>query len=211
MKQLRLKAIAKFIKKEDCVADIGCDHAYLAIYLKENNLCQFVLASDIHEKALENARQNILHKKLDIPTILSDGVQNIRQEKLNTLVISGMGTSTILHIVKEVNRNFIQKIIVQSNNDLSLLRKNMPKFGYYLEDELVVYEKGHYYVIGNYTRQKRKRKRSQIEFGLFKKENKAYYHFLQEQMQSILKKLESKNVLKKLKLYYKIFLLQKYL
>ena len=36
----KLKTIASLIDKNDTVLDIGCDHAYLAIYLKQNNLCK---------------------------------------------------------------------------------------------------------------------------------------------------------------------------
>ena len=51
----KLKAIASFINTQDTVVDIGCDHAYLAIYLKENKLCKNVYASDINENALNIA------------------------------------------------------------------------------------------------------------------------------------------------------------
>ena len=52
----KLKAIASFINKHDTVIDIGCDHAYLAIYLKENKLCKNVYASDINQNALNIAK-----------------------------------------------------------------------------------------------------------------------------------------------------------
>ena len=32
----RLKAIANFINENDVVADIGCDHGYLSIYLTQH-------------------------------------------------------------------------------------------------------------------------------------------------------------------------------
>ena len=74
----KLKAIASFINTQDTVVDIGCDHAYLAIYLKENKLCKNVYASDINENALNIAKTNIQEHNLDIETILSDGFKNIR-------------------------------------------------------------------------------------------------------------------------------------
>ena len=211
MKQVRLKAIANFIDKEDRVADIGCDHAYLDIYLKENELCTSIIASDIHPKALERARENILKKQLDIPLFLSDGVEKLDQSQLNTLVISGMGTKTILHIMKQVDKNFIKKIIIQSNNDLNILRKKMTKYGYFLEEEQVILENGHYYVIGKYTTRRRKHPNLVLEFGLYKKENLNYYLFLQNKLKSIKSNLGKKHFLKKIKIQYKLFLLQNYL
>ena len=68
----RLLEISKYVDKNDSVLDLGCDHAYLSIYLKKNNLCKNVIASDISEKALEYAKENILKSNLDIHTFVSD-------------------------------------------------------------------------------------------------------------------------------------------
>ena len=79
MISLKLKAIAFFIEKNDNVVDIGCDHAYLDIYLSQNNLCKNIIASDVNKNALNNAINNIdkfcLSK--NIKCILSDGLDNI--------------------------------------------------------------------------------------------------------------------------------------
>ncbi|HAB65802.1 MAG TPA: SAM-dependent methyltransferase, partial [Firmicutes bacterium] len=113
----RLLAITSFIEKKDKAADIGCDHGLLSIYLKENNLIKNIIASDINQNALNNAIKNIEAKKLKIKTILSDGIKNINTDNLNTLIISGMGTSTILHILTIPTKlKNINKIIIQSNN-----------------------------------------------------------------------------------------------
>ena len=102
MISLKLKAIAFFIGKNDRVVDIGCDHAYLGIYLEQNNLCKSVISSDINENALKNAVSNIkkvgLSKKLK--TVLSDGLDSVDTKNIDTVVIAGMGTKTIKHILK---------------------------------------------------------------------------------------------------------------
>ena len=211
MKQERLNAVARYIEKEDRVADIGCDHAYLSIYLVKMRICESVIASDIHPNALEIAKKNIEKAGLAIPTFLSDGVENLDQTKLNTLVLSGMGTSTILHILKNVDKNYIKKLVLQSNNDLPLLRKECQKLGYSLEEEQVVFEKSHYYVIGKYTLKKKKLNVREHYFGLYNKENNAYYGELKKEYQTILKKIRRKHILKRLNIRWKLYLLKKYL
>ena len=70
----RLLAIANLVKPNACVLDVGTDHAYLPIYLKETKICKKVIASDISESALKGAKRNI--EKLgtpDIELVLSDG------------------------------------------------------------------------------------------------------------------------------------------
>ena len=47
MNSKRIKALASDVSKKDTVLDVGCDHGYLSIYIKENKLCKEVYASDI--------------------------------------------------------------------------------------------------------------------------------------------------------------------
>ena len=58
----RLLKIASLIDTKEII-DIGCDHAYLDIYLVQNNIVPLTLACDINEKALNNGIKNI--KKYD--------------------------------------------------------------------------------------------------------------------------------------------------
>ena len=131
---LRLKAIVKFVEKKDKLVDVGCDHGLLSIYLIENELVSKVIASDINQNALNSAINNIQKRNLDIETVLSDGIKDINMKGINTLVISGMGTSTILHILSDSNKlKNISKLLLQSNNDHEDLRRNLNNIGYYLQ------------------------------------------------------------------------------
>ena len=184
MKSLKLKAIAFFIDKKDKVVDVGCDHAYLDIYLAKNNLCKNIIASDINENALNNAKKNIAKYNLTkkIKCILSDGINEVNVKDINTVVIAGMGTKTIKHIIsnKEKFKN-IDKIILSSNNDQYLLRKFMNKNHYYLEDEN--------YVISKYKQGKQKFNNKELMFGKYKIENKNYYEYLFKENKKILEKI----------------------
>ncbi len=213
MNKLRIKELASFIEKEDKVIDIGCDHAYLPIYLVKEKLCKSIIASDINENALQNAQKNIEKEHLErkIPILLSDGLEKVDQKKINTIVIAGMGTSTILQILKKVDQDRIKKMIVQSNHDLYTLRKEMQKMGYYLQKETVIYEKGHFYTIGFYTQEKKPLKKREIYFGHFNQKNQEYYHYLEQEYKKINKKIKWRHFKEKIKLLYKIHLLKKYL
>ena len=191
----RLKSIANYIEKKDSVVDVGCDHGLLSIYLYENKICKHIIASDVNENALANATQNIKKKDLCIQTILSDGLQAIPMEKVNTVIISGMGTNTILHILKDTNSiDTVHKLVIQSNNDRSLLRKEMNELGYYLKDETVVYENKKYYVTMLYEKSARKNTKVEIKYGIIKKENKEYYSYLISSYRDILHKIPRKKV-----------------
>ncbi len=214
MKSKRLKLIASFIKKEDKVADIGCDHAYLAIYLKEENCCQKVIATDINHNALKIAQENILKKNLEqeIKTYLSDGLLMVSDKDIDTVVIAGMGSHTILHIIDNLEDFSIKKLIIQTNNNLEFLRLNLRKKGFYLQQEKTVWEKNHYYVVGLYTREYKSLNKRERLYGKYDFENKDYYNYLFEELSLVLEKIKGlKNWPKKIKLWYQKQLLKKYL
>ena len=54
----RLLLCAGFVAKGDRVADIGCDHGYLGIYLLKNGIASSVIASDVREGPLQSAIRN---------------------------------------------------------------------------------------------------------------------------------------------------------
>ena len=162
----RLLSIADFISKKDELVDVGCDHGLLSIYLIENKLCKRVIASDINQNALNNAINNIKKKNLNIETILSDGIDNIDLTNINTLIISGMGTSTILHILKNNNQlKNINKIIIQSNNEHEILRKEMNNKNYYLKEEKILKNNDKWYITMCYIKSNKQNTKNEIEYG----------------------------------------------
>ena len=140
----RLKTIASLVSQNDTVVDVGCDHGYLAIYLKKNNICKDVISSDINQNALNNAINNFKKYKLDIKTYLSDGFSNI-ESYYDTGVIAGVGAQTIMDIIK--SEKTPNKLILASNNDLYKLRCYLNKIGYKIREEKVVYDNKHYYIV----------------------------------------------------------------
>ena len=180
-------AITKYVDINDSLVDIGCDHGLLSIYLIEKNICQKVIASDINPNALQNAKNNIADRKLEIPTILSDGLSNIDVNGINTLIISGMGTKTIIHILNPNKINNINKIILQSNNDYYLLRKELNEIGYYLEKEEETFEKDKWYITMLFQKSEKKNSPNILKYGYLN--NKLYIDFLLKKDNEILKKV----------------------
>jgi len=204
----RLKAIAEFVTKKDSLVDVGCDHGLLSIYLVENKLAKKVIASDINQNALNSAIKNISSRNLDIETILSDGINDIDLKGINTLVISGMGTSTILHILKNEEKiKKIKKIIIQSNNDHELLRKNMNDKGFYLENEVYILDKNKWYVTCNFIRDEKKNSSEEIKYGFL--DNIDYNNYILKYEKSIFKKIPWTSIKAKLEAFNKYKKLKK--
>lgn len=195
----RLMAIANLIDTKSII-DVGCDHALLDIYLTKEKKIKCV-GTDISARVLENAANNIKKHFLkdEIKLILTDGLENIQIKKSDTIIIAGMGTTTILKILEKFNLN--NKLIICSNNELKKLRKKIVKKNYFIVDEIVIFEKGHYYVIIKFEKGKRKYSKWDYLFGPISKKNKDYLKFLYNKYNSILNKLPNKYILKKIKIF----------
>ena len=194
MLNLKLKAIANYVKKDDIVIDTCTDHAYLAIYLKKQQLCQEVYASDINPHALKIAKKNIFKAQVNIPTFLSDGFKNIPDLNINTAIIAGVGAHTILNIIDSAPQS-INKFIISSNNDYAYLRTSLYKQKLYIKEEIVVYEKNKYYPIMLVLKAKVKESKLTLKYG--KINNKAYYEYLLSKEKDILTKIPFSQIFKR--------------
>ena len=102
----RLKNVANFVLKDSNVIDVGCDHALLCIYLASNYPNMRLIASDVREGPLKQAKANIEKYGLEdrITLKLGDGIATIDNDT-NVIVISGMGGITIADIITKNKEN----------------------------------------------------------------------------------------------------------
>ena len=89
----RLKAVAALVSPGLVLADVGCDHGYIPIYLIQKGQIPRAIAMDINQGPLLRDREHIREWGLDdyIETRLSDGVEALNPGEAQCLVIAGMG------------------------------------------------------------------------------------------------------------------------
>ena len=204
----RIKKIASLVDSGAHVIDIGCDHGLLDIYLTlyNNNKC---IASDINKNAIQNAINNIKKQNLNIPTVLSNGIDKIDIKNISTCVIAGMGTSTIKEILNTDKIKLIDTFIIQTNNDYYSLRKTLINKGYYIEDEISFIDKKIWYVIIKFKKGYKKYSKIDLYIGPMLKnkqddESIKYKKYLYNKYNDILLKIPNKYIIKKLKIKYLI-------
>lgn len=171
----RIQAIASLVDANSKVVDIGTDHAYLPIYLYQNNITKFITASDISKEVLKYSAKNLIKNNLEdkIELIESDGFKNL-SGKYDIAIITGMGSSTIKKILSV--KNLPKKIIVCSHNNIPGLRIFINSIGYKIEKEIIVKEKEIYYDIIKYTKGKENLTEEDILLG--KSNNLEYFNYL---------------------------------
>lgn len=211
----RLKSLASYITASDIPLDIGCDHALLDIYLIKKDLIDNCYVSDINPKALQNAKDNIKNNNLDkqIRCYLSDGLKNINNNAINTLIISGMGTTTIIGILSLKDKlKKIDKIIIQSNNDYYKLRKYITNNGFYITNEEVIFDNNKFYENIVAKKGYKKYSKKELLYGPILSRTKTsikYYDYLLHNYQKVLDLVPKMKIKTRLELKYKMFSLKK--
>lgn len=198
----RLKSLAGLIISTDHLADIGCDHALLDVYLVKNKIIDQVIVGDNKQSALDNGIKNINKEKLNnqIKAVLGDGLDVINNET-DTVIISGMGTNTIIKILTNPKIKQIKKLIIQSNNDYFLLRQFVTLRGFYISHESVVYDNGKYYLNIVFRPGKKKYSIKELQYGpILMYANKDYYQFLLKKQEQILDNIPKYHFIKRFKI-----------
>lgn len=137
----RLQVCAGFVAQGDRVADIGCDHGYLGIYLLQNNIASSMIEADINEGPLQSARHNA-HKygvADRMSFYLSDGAKSIPRD-FDTLVCAGMGGDTMIHILENATwlQNKKYRLILQCQSKTPMLRQYLSEHGWRITEESVL-------------------------------------------------------------------------
>lgn len=131
------------------LADIGCDHAYLAIDLIKSGMVSSAICSDINRDPLRRGEENVREAGLSdrIKMKLSDGLSEYEPGEVSTVVISGMGGKLMINIIK--NSPDIAKaagaVILQPQSEIEALRHFLFAGGYQFLDEGICREGDKYY------------------------------------------------------------------
>lgn len=165
----RLSVIASLVQNNAVIADIGCDHALLDIYLSKKKIIKKSFAIDITKGALNQADKNIkLYNAKNIETRLSDGFEKIDiKDNVDTVIMSGLGDAKIINILKEAEEklNKVNNIIIQSNVGVSNIRVYLTCNGYYIDNEKLVKENNIIYTVISFKKGYKRYTKKEIEFG----------------------------------------------
>jgi tRNA (adenine22-N1)-methyltransferase len=131
------------------VADVGCDHGYVSIYLLQKGIADAAIAMDVRSGPLSMAEGHIREYGLSdrIETRLSDGLGELKEGEADGLVIAGMGGKLMMSILdaKDLRTLGIKVAVLQPQSDIPLFREYLRNKGYCTLDERIVFEDGKYY------------------------------------------------------------------
>lgn len=137
----RLLACCGFVAPGERVADIGCDHGYLAIHLLQTGKARSVIAADINEgpllSAVRNAEKFGVRDRIEF--YLSDGAKKIPRD-FDTMVCAGMGADTMISILEAAPwlRDAKYRLVLQCQSKTPMLRRYLSETGFRIYEETVL-------------------------------------------------------------------------
>ena len=156
----RLKAVADLLDVHNSVADIGCDHGFVSIFLIKSKKAKKCIAMDINQGPLERAEEHIAEEGLNtyIETRISDGAKELKfldQEQkdkeleVEAAILAGMGGRLTIKIIEESLEKFLamKEFILQPQSEIWKVREYVEQIGCKIMKEDMVLEEGKFYPI----------------------------------------------------------------
>ncbi|KRN93179.1 tRNA (adenine(22)-N(1))-methyltransferase [Pediococcus stilesii] len=197
----RLKVVAGLVPKGSKVADIGSDHAYLAINLVKRGIAIGGVAGEVAKGPLTNSRNEIIKNAVDtkIDARLGDGLAVIDDaDDIDVICIAGMGGLLIRRILDEGLERLkgVTRLVLQPNVGEYELREWLINHNFKITDEEIVAEDFHLYEIIVAEPGQMKLSEQQLIFGpiLMNKNNQVYQNKWKKELlrlEKVQKNLES--------------------
>lgn len=145
----RMKHVLKLVSFHKAVADVGCDHGYMAIELIRSGKAEHVVAMDINAGPLARAKANVEAYKLcnAVETRLGDGMEALCAGEVQCVICAGMGGKTICGIM-ERSRLLVRELdelVLQPQSELHMVRSYLRENGFLITAEDMVSEDGKFY------------------------------------------------------------------
>lgn len=146
----RLETIIERMPDSGCLADIGCDHAYVAIEAVRRGRAARALACDVRKGPLQQAAEHILCAGLagKIETRLSDGLEQVAPGEADTVLVAGMGGPLMERILQGRLGDFAH-FVLSPQSEIPHFRRFLLTEGMQINEETMLIDEGKYYVILN--------------------------------------------------------------
>ena len=145
----RLFAVAELVRQGAVLADIGCDHGFLPVYLLQNGIIKSAVASDINQGPLSSCEQLVVKEGLQnsVSLVLSDGLRGIDCNSYTDVTFCGMGGELISFILNASKEHFSvdKHYIFNPMTHPEILRKYLCDNGFEISRDFIVREQNHYY------------------------------------------------------------------
>lgn len=186
----RLEAIVDLCPSAKVIADIGCDHGYVAAELVVQEKADMVIATEKSQECLNKAI--LLADSLNISPFVSfrlgDGFAALtKHDKVKCAVIAGMGGAEIIKILMNKPKH-LYDFVLQPMKDAPMLRNYLIQNGFKIVVDKLVKEDDKYYDVILVTKGKCELADLEIYFGKtnFSDNYELFYEYLSARQKKLL-------------------------
>lgn len=159
----RLTAVCSLLRPCRLLADIGCDHGYVARYALDNGV-ENVVASDVSAGSLMKARKLLAPYGSRARLVCADGLTALETDP-DTIVIAGMGGMLICDILREYAGR--AALVLGPQKDVPAVRRFLTAKGYRITDDFVAADRKRFYDVLRAERGTAQPTELQIRYGMF--------------------------------------------
>ena len=146
----RLQLLADWVPQGAKLADIGTDHGYLPVWLSLQGCLASAVASDLRKGPLERAKETgRTYGARNIDYRLGNGLEGVRPEEADVIVIAGMGGETIASILEAApwTADGNRTLLLAPHTKPEELREYLMNHGFEIRREALVYDRGTIYPV----------------------------------------------------------------
>ena len=145
----RLSAAAQLVRQGCVLADIGCDHGFLPVYLLQTGKIKGAVASDVNEGPLRSCQLLVKECGFEnkVKCVLSNGLEGISESDCSDISICGMGAELIVKILSSCSwvENKEKHFIFNPMTHSEILRRYLCENGFEIQNDIIVKEGNRYY------------------------------------------------------------------
>lgn len=198
----RLRNIVDLVVEDNNIADIGSDHGYVLISLRNKGFKSKLLGVENKLAPFKNLESNLKESKINnVDVSLSDGLQKVPSD-YKTIIIAGMGFETIQKIIEESKQSIdsIDYFIIDSHTSFQKVRPYFISLGFIIDEEKIIYEDSIYYQLIRFKKDNVKREYTNAELAYgplnIKRKDNMFKDFIRNeisQKMTIIDKIPSTN------------------
>lgn len=147
----RMRMVADMVEPCKVLADVGCDHGYLSIWLLRKQICEKAIAMDLRQGPLRHAEANrrFFHMEERMELRLSDGLEKLSPYEADVIVCAGMGGQLVMDILSRGTAcmRTAKQLVLQPQSEILQVRKYLHQNGYRITGENMCFEDGKYYTV----------------------------------------------------------------
>lgn len=145
----RLSAVASLVKQRSVIADVGTDHGYIPVYLCKTGVIKKAVACDVNKGPLSSCQALVRQEGLSdcIELRLSDGLEKISDNEIDTIIIAGMGGELIARILSDCSYITSKHLILNPMTHPEIVRKFLYDNGFDIINDIIVEDAGHCYSV----------------------------------------------------------------